>query len=586
MRLRWRIFPSYMLLTMTSLLVFFFVSSLVVREVYYRDVRNHLKSSAVLVGRAVASQLARGDSLSASDLAILGRDAGLRFTVVRMDGVVVGDSHQRIEDMENHGDRPELLAAGREGESFAIRHSDTLNRDMMYAALRQDDGEGPLGLVRAALPLDQVHHDLMRLFRQLLLAAFLLVLVAAAVSWRMGSVITHPIEDLESRARALSLGDLDVRMPSYDIRELHGLAKALNALAEKTQHHIDEIVSQCREYRAVLEGMVEGVVAVDAQDRVLSINRSAGHLLGIDASHCAGKPVKDLLDNREICNILEKAKVLMKPVTTEFVVAVPQSRRVRGHAAPLGDETSRVMGAVLVLNDVTQLHRLEQVRKDFVANVSHELKTPITTIKGFVETLLDGAIDKPEDARQFLTIVEKHTNRLNAILEDLLSLSKLEQSEGKLVRLPVDAFKLIENVLRYSGAQASEKGIQLLNESQKGLSVRAEASLLEQALFNLVDNAIKYCPENTKVKVSVEMGRDEARISVIDQGDGIPEPHLERIFERFYRVDKARSNKTGGTGLGLSIVKHIAAVHGGRAEVKSELGKGSTFSIVLPSRID
>jgi two-component system phosphate regulon sensor histidine kinase PhoR len=340
---------------------------------------------------------------------------------------------------------------------------------------------------------------------------------------------------------------------------------------------------------AILGGMVEGVVAVDRNDRVVHMNQAAGTILHAKPESCIGSPIWEVTRVRAVVEILshtiEEAGEMVREAR---IVEQPREQVIAMHASPLRSSTGELAGAVVVLHDVTELRRLENVRREFVANVSHELKTPVTAIKGFVETLRDGALDDRQQAERFLEIVARHAERLHAIIEDLLSLSRLDQEEEPvaLPRTETVLVDVIQAAVQDCAAKAEARQVTVLTACDAALHAHINAPLVEQAIVNLLDNAINYSKAGGTVWLEARQENDTVVIHVRDEGVGIPQQHLSRIFERFYRVDKARSREHGGTGLGLAIVKHIAMVHGGQVSVTSAVGKGSTFTMRLASTGD
>jgi two-component system phosphate regulon sensor histidine kinase PhoR len=325
------------------------------------------------------------------------------------------------------------------------------------------------------------------------------------------------------------------------------------------------------------------VVAIDSDQRLITLNSAAAKLIGSPQADLQGRNLPEVIRNADLRRFVQRALESSQPIEDDVVLHADGQRILQARGAALRNSAGQGVGAVIVLNDVTHYRRLETLRRDFVANVSHELKTPIASIKGFVETLLDGALSQPNDARRFLKIIASHAERLNNIIEDLLSLSKIEQSE-KTASLPLNMAPLrpiLQSALNGCQAQASQRNIALHLECPD-MSARINAPLLEQAVINLVDNAIKYSEPADQVLVAASAVDGEIEISVRDSGCGISEEHLPRLFERFYRVDRARSRKLGGTGLGLAIVKHIVQAHHGHVSVTSTPGEGSTFTIHLP----
>ncbi len=354
-------------------------------------------------------------------------------------------------------------------------------------------------------------------------------------------------------------------------------------MAVQLDQRIKTITDQRNEQQAILAGMAEGVIAVNADEKIISINQVACRMFDIEPERAQGKRLNSAIREVELQSLVAKAISAQTDIKAEIVLERPPKRYIYAHAALLREQDGQ--GAVIVLNDITQIRKLEEMRKEFVANVSHELKTPITSISGFVETLLDGALDEPEDAEKFLKIISKQAEQLNAIIDDLLLLSKMEQ-EGEKQGIKLDQYKLkgvFMAAIQSLSKKAKLKNVDIKLSCEQDLSARINQSLLTHAVINLLDNAINYSEPQSRVELTALQKEGEIKIAVSDQGQGIAKQHLPRLFERFYRVDKARSRKQGGTGLGLAIAKHIAAAHRGYIDVQSEPGQGSTFTIHLPA---
>jgi len=399
----------------------------------------------------------------------------------------------------------------------------------------------------------------------------------------------HPLLDIKAGLERFAAGSLDAKIRLDESLELSKLSRAANKMAADLKDKLATIIRQGSEREAVLLSMREAVIVIDTQERILRVNQAAYKLVGIEGADVMGKTVEEVFRHPALQRFLKRAFEAQDAIEEEILVEEKHGVCFfQAYGRKLRDAQMQDIGVLVVMNDVTRLHKLEQMRSEFVANVSHELKTPITSIKGFVETLLEGAIDKPLDARRFLEIILRHADRLNALLEDLLSLSRLEQEterkEIKLQRMKIRG--ILEAAVQNCAYKAGEKKISVGLDCLPEIEGDVEATLLEQAVVNLIDNAIKYSEPSTSVKVEAAVRGGEVLISVIDQGRGIDKAHLPRIFERFYRVDKARSRQEGGTGLGLAIVKHIAQAHGGYASVESTPGRGSVFFIHLPLNCD
>lgn len=415
----------------------------------------------------------------------------------------------------------------------------------------------------------------------------LAVLVLAAGAARAGAnIVAEPVVQLRRAAERMRAGGPIERLVVPEAQELGLVTESLNELIAAWDGRLQAALRQRNEQEAVLSSMVEGVLAVDSQHNVISINQAAAKLVGVDQSLAQGQALAEIVRNSALQNFVAQALHAAEPIKDEITLHQRgRTQIIEAHGARLRGTAGAGIGAVVVLNDVTELRRLEQVRRDFVSNVSHELKTPVTSIKGFVETLLDGAMNNPDDARRFLEIVQRQAERLNAIIEDLLTLSRLEQHEqaaDEMLEIAPLAGPLAEAVELCTPA-AVARGIRIDVNCDPGIRARINTNLIQQGVVNLIDNAIKYSEPNTSVSVEAMETVDEILIFVRDQGCGISPVHLPRLFERFYRIDRARSRDMGGTGLGLSIVRHIVQSHRGHVTVESTPGVGSSFCIHLPN---
>ena len=417
-----------------------------------------------------------------------------------------------------------------------------------------------------------------------LLAGLLTAVLLAVASLVIARRFVKPLEQLSRHAEWFAHGELGHRVATAHSEEVGGLAETLNQLAADLQDKLETVLRQRNELDAILSSMVEGVLAFDGDVRLLRMNDAAARLLGVEAAQAEGRSLLEIVRNIDLYKLVAAVISTQQPVAGEVVLRNHIPRFLHVNGTVLRDDPAGRSGALLVIHDVSELKRLENVRRDFVANVSHELKTPVTSIQGYVETLLEGAMNDAESREKFLKIVAKHSERLHAILEDLLTLARVEQEgerrENLLAKSPLR--NVLEAAVADCGAKAAEKNMQLALTCPAKLAASISVSLLEQAVVNLIDNAIVYSPPGRTVEVSALAGDREIEIRVCDHGCGISREHLPRIFERFYRVDKSRSSASGGTGLGLAIVKHIVQLHGGRTAVESTPAVGSTFSIFLP----
>lgn len=506
-----------------------------------------------------------------------------RFTIIDQGGAVLCDSALEPGEMESHLARPEVKRALTGELGVARRHSATLGTEMLYVAVRCQREDRTVMVVRAARTLEALARPLGSLYLSVALAALGTALLLAAIMFWFLRRVTRPMEELEHAADRLAAGDLTVRVSASASREVRSLAQAMNSMAQGLQERFDTIERQRSELNAVFSSMLESVLVVDPDGRITGLNQAACELLRVASPDKAiGRLLGELSEHAELRDVVDQTLESDSPVELDLAL---EERSLVVHGSPVHDPKAERHSALIVLNDVTRLRKLEELRKEFVANVSHELKTPITSIQGFVETLRDGALDDPEQARHFLDIVARHVERLARIIEDLLTLSRLEQGfdDNPALLQPGKLRPALLNVADLCRTKAQAGNVEIEVDSDPDVSVLMNQPLLEQAFINLLDNAIKYSPSGSKVVVrSLNIG-PLVRVEVQDHGPGIPAEHLTRIFERFYRVDKARSRKLGGTGLGLAIVKHIVLAHHGTISVVSTPGSGSTFRITLPT---
>ncbi len=586
-RLFWQLYPSYLLITLVSLLVVAVYASVAVERFYRRQTAVHLRARAYLVEEQFREELAQGQSERIDALCKrLGPRSSTRITVILPSGEVVGDSEKPPAEMDNHADREEIreALAGRVGSK--VRYSFTMEQDMMYVAVPVEDGGTIIGVLRTSVPVTAVEATVAMIHWRIAVAGFAVAVIAAGVSLLVARRIVRPLEEIQRGAERFARGDLRHKLPTAGTRELAALAEAMNQMAAQLDDRIRTVLQQRNEREAVLSSMVEGVLAVDRQECVVSVNQAGAELLGVDPQEAEGRSLQEIVRDPDLQRLVAEVLESQQPRTGDIrmALAAGEERHLNAQGTVLRDARQSAIGAVLVLHDVTRIKRLELVRRDFVANVSHELRTPVTSIKGFVETLIDGAKDDPQEADRFLRIVARQADRLNAIIEDLLTLSRVEQeAETREIALDEGPIRdVLEAAVAVCRSKADGKDIRLEVACDGELHAPINPPLLEQAVVNLVDNALKYSLQGQTVQVDAVRTENEVVIRVRDHGCGISREHLPRIFERFYRVDRARSRELGGTGLGLSIVKHIAQSHGGRATVRSTPGEGSTFCIHLP----
>jgi two-component system phosphate regulon sensor histidine kinase PhoR len=582
-KLLWHLFPFLLLVTLVTLVAVTWYSVRSWRLFYLKQTAADLETRARLVenrigGRALVERETWVDKLCKD----LGKTTATRLTVILPTGQVLGDTEEDPARMDNHGDRPEFreAIAGRVG--VATRFSFTLGHSRTYVAVPVKAQDKIVGVVRASLPMTAIDQALRAYYVPIALGGVAIALVVALLSFFISRRLSEPLENLKRGAQRFAQGDLSRKLPIPPTDELASLAEVLNEMAGKLEDRINALIRQGQMQEAVLSSMIEGVLAIDPEQRLIALNRAGARLLGVDPEAALSKNITEIIQASDLRWFINRTLSARDPIEGEVEVNKGQ-QILQAHGTSLRDPEGTGLGVLIVLHDVTHLRRLEHLRRDFVANVSHELKTPITSIKGFVETLLAGAIREPENAENFLRIVARQTERLNEIIDDLLSLSRIEKdAERGQIFLTTQRIKgVLAAAVEVCEPKAKERNIRIIFDCPGDLRARVNAPLLEQALVNLVDNAIKYSERDREVRVEAERSGPEVIVRVRDQGSGIPPEHLPRLFERFYRVDSGRSRQLGGTGLGLAIVKHIAQAHGGKVTVASTPGKGSVFTLHL-----
>jgi len=565
--------------------VFFYLDGVFKRNTFNR-IRTALVKEALLVKMFLEKDFPGYPRLQEVDSMVdeAGYALDSRVTIIALDGAVLGDSEldeDGIRSVENHLYRPEVQQALKGGVGESVRFSTTVKRNMLYVAA-VFGRDGPEGIVRLALSLADVDAVSDRLKGVLLVSlsgAFLLTVLASFVA---SFFISKPLREMADAAGKIAEGDFSRRITIRANDEVGDLAKAFTNMAEQVKKRMDEVIRGRSRFEAVLLSMFDGVMVVDAKGRILLMNPTLMQSLRLSDNPAGKKPV-EVFRNVEVEEITDSVLDVKGGVETrEIIIQIPNEKVLLVHATPIIRE-DEAEGAVLLFHDVTELKRLEQIRRDFVANVSHELRTPISSIKGYAETLIDGAVDDKELAEEFVGIIQAEADRLAKLIEDLLDLSRLESGKLDLHPVRCSVKDIAERVIRDQKEAAGEKSIAVREDIPEDIpDIMADPAMITQVLINLMDNAIKYTPEGGGIEVSAAPEGGMVEVRVTDTGVGIPEKDLSRIFERFYRVDKARSRQLGGTGLGLSIVKHIVQEHGGQVWVDSLPGKGSTFTFTLP----
>jgi two-component system phosphate regulon sensor histidine kinase PhoR len=576
-RLLRHLFPSYLLITLISLVAVTWFASSSIRNFFLDQTASDLLTRASLLENQMSQFLGPLETSVVDAICKeIGVSSATRITVILPSGVVIGDSNENPAIMDNHASRPEVITAREGGVGKSIRFSMTLQKRMMYVAIPLKDKQKIVAIIRAALPVTAIDQELKTIQIKIMLGGLFIALLAAVISLFVSRRIIRPIENLKQGADFFARGDLSHRMAGTGLIEM----------ARQLEERVNTIVRQKNELTAVLSSMTEGVIAVDMDERIISINKAAARIFENLPENLLNRSIQEAIRIPDLQKFINKALSSKENIEEDITLYQGGERILYVHNTPLEEADGRRSGILVVLNDVTHLRKLENMRKDFAANVSHEIKTPLTAIKGFVETLRTGDGVDPKETDRFLAIIEKHVNRLTAIIEDLMKLSKIEkQDEKSEIHLEESSIKkTILSAIQICREKADAKHITIDLLCPEDMSAWIDSRLMVQALVNLLDNAINYSSEKSRIEISASLRDKELTVNVQDHGIGIPKMHLSRLFERFYRVDKARSRNLGGTGLGLAIVKHIAHAHDGHVSVKSTPGTGSTFSLHLPMR--
>lgn len=580
------IFPVYFFIIILSLVLVVFFSVSRFRDFHLKQTAKAMGAEIDLVSDKVLSLLERGDRAQLQkSVEGWGKTMTSRVTIIGLDGGILADSEFDPKTMDNHSDRSEFVVALSNGFATAKRHSRTSGRDSYYVAKRIANAINPIAVMRIAVPLLSVEDTFNQTRHDVLLVFVLVLLASGGASLFMAQRISRPLNKLKTTALAYAKGDLSQRMPFSETDEVAVLANSMHSMAENLDVQIQTVTRERNERDAILFSMIEGVLALDPDEKILNYNQATLDFFAIDATVILGKTLHEVFRHPDLVDFIERLLHSQASLETELVVEKnDHEKHIRAQGNLLRDAKGVTFGVLVVFHDITRLRELEGMRKNFVANVSHELKTPLTAIKGFVETLQEGAIADTKQAHEFLKIIAAQTDRLSETIQDLLNLSQIEREAdaGQLQFVPTDVCQIVYSAIEICQVKANQKNIRILCEAKEVSVSKVNVRLLEQAVINLLDNAIHYSPQNSEIKIKVQKSQQEIAIIVQDSGAGIDKKHLARIFERFYRVDEARSRHLGGNGLGLAIVKHIAQAHHGRVGVLSEMGKGSVFSLHIP----
>lgn len=596
-KLIWQIFPANVITLVVAIVIVSWYGATTLQEFYLQDTEADLESRAYLLSSKITDFLKSEDVSGLRDYSVIaGRESGTRITIIESEGTVLADSNENPDIMDNHGSRNEIKTAFSGEVGISRRFSRTLDENRIYVAIplsiRMGEEQEKRVVLRTSVSVSSLDRTLASIKIRIVIGSLAVLLLAGIVTLLISRNVSRPLEQMKKSAEQFARGDFSERMLPVAKKtaslEIVTLAASMDRMAALLDEKIQAIVTHRNQLETVFSSMVEAVIAIDSEERVISINESAAQLFDVDRSTATGKIVQQIVRNVKLQQEINNTLQTKVPVEDEIVLHERDGDRfLQTHVVNLSNGLGEYVGVLVVMNDVTPLRRLENIRRDFVANVSHELRTPITSIQGYVETLLDGALDSREDSEKFLEIVLRQSHRLNSIIDDLLCLSRIEEEarQGDIGREQAPLLPVLQSALQTCQMKADKAGVQLGCTCSEDIVIEMNGPLIEQAIVNLVANAIAYSKVSDSVIIGcekVESGeKNSIKISVTDTGCGIEKEHLPRLFERFYRSDKARSRVLGGTGLGLAIVKHIAQSHGGTVEVLSIEGVGSTFSLII-----
>jgi two-component system phosphate regulon sensor histidine kinase PhoR len=580
---RWKLSLAYILIITLILALLGSIIYANFKDYYLKNLEERLTREAFLV--ADMTQFLNSDDDIARSYQnicdIAAKDSATRVTIIDGNGLVWGDSSAQLENMDSHSNRPEVYKALHGEVGVQTRFSDTVQMNMLYVAVPLDNQEIK-GAVRMAMPLTELQAVYDRILSMVLMAILISGLIALILSYFLAKFISRPLQVITEAVEDMASGNLKRRISYNSTDEMGILSQAFNEMGQHFERSMNEISEVKNRLEALLNNTVNGIVMIGDQGRITYANPVAISLLNMGNDY-TGRNHVEIISVYELLEMIHAAKISLKPVQKNIVLYTLGTKTIEVNVVPIKNEKIACQDILIVLNDITEIKRLETVRKEFVANVSHELKTPVASISGFAETLLDEAGENPENVAEFTRIIYDESQRLSRLISRLLELSKLESDETKLNIEPININQLLRETVEIMRKTSKLRNIDILFDEQENIPiVNSDGDLINQIIMNFLDNAVKYSADESQIEVKLEELRDQVKISVKDYGIGIPEKEIPRIFERFFRVDKDRSRKTGGSGLGLSIVKHLAENLGGQVAVESKEGQGSTFSLSLP----
>ncbi|MCO4837975.1 MAG: HAMP domain-containing protein [Oceanospirillaceae bacterium] len=576
-----RLYAGFAIVILFSILIVGLMVQRQIEQASLRDIRNNLSSQGFILQQSFANIGRQSPQQIQHTVEKIGHRIDTRITLLTTDGMVIADSEFNPKDMDNHRSRPEIIAATKMAVGYSKRYSKTLKKTMLYAAIPAISNDSNVGFIRTALSTQRIDEEINYLRRVIITAASLTGIIALFIGYWLAMSFARPLRQMTVIANNYAHGRYQLRIPSHRSDEIGDLARSLNQMADISAQRFDIIKTERDQLSTILKSMNEGVITVTSEGLITHVNAAACRMLRTSGERCLGQALKDVDASKN----LHETFILCQQEQTSVQRTIQLdgytfARHYRLHATLLKE--SNQADAILVLQDITDVKRIDNMRADFVANASHELKTPITAIRGFAETLIEDETIDQTMRQRFIRKIHGQSIRLSDLVSDLLALSRLENND-QAFNTQVDFQQVVQRVCANLQAVAQSQQVDLQFKSNNGSMVLlGDDKALGQMATNLIDNAIKYTAQEGTVKVAIDMHHGEAVLSVIDDGLGIDKADQERIFERFYRVDKARSKSLGGTGLGLAIVKHIVQSHKGRLQLHSKINQGSSFIITLP----
>ena len=577
------IYPSLLIIILCSLggITLYFNSFF--KSFYIDSLKNNLKEQTVFMQYIVKENLPNPQKQKNfhSICENIAKKTGTRITVIDLNGAIIADSYKASDLMENHSNRPEFIKALQGELAIIERFSSTQNKHNIYCAIPVYRDKKIIAVIRTSITIASIYSTLKEVYINILTIGLTIFILTMIIIFIIAKKITTPLEILKNRATRFAKGDFSEKALKSPISEIDILSDSMNKMAEAIQEKIDEITLEKNQSQLVFENMLEGIIAIDLNNHIITLNKAAKKILNIDIK-TENKLFTEIVRNVDIQNFvkqIESVAINQKIELKDYKHIVLDLKGVS-----LNDSTEKRIGTLLVINDISHIVRLENIRKEFAATVSHELKTPLTAIKGAVETLLDGALDEKKSALHFTKTINRHSERLNMLINDILTISRIEQEleTENIKKENANLAEIIDTAIDTCQYKATQKQINLIVDCNKSLHANVNKSMMEQVFINLIDNAITYSDEKGEIDISVYIDDKQVNCSVKDYGCGIASEHIPRLFERFYRVSKSRSRNKGGTGLGLSIVKHIIQAHSGTINIKSEYEKETEFYINIP----